>query len=327
MPVENSQAPLSLSEKSGELDNGTSKQFPRQSSSNWCQFPKRPCPAHLRALPTNVVVDDKECQLSISSRSDSARSIPVLTYLCRDNHDHQDSTPRQSQDLHSAVRDAPWQHYNSSQHPHQDAGSDMEKHTAVQACSLHQPLSVQMTLEPEDLSNEESSLEEHVSSLLIYLLLLAPFLSLLTSLYTLLALLFLLLTFPLALCCNPHPRISSWISASLLPPLNIHLSLLHTAIRSRQTINTPLLILINLLLPLYSLLITCAAWTAAIFWAYAAVLGNPASSSGGGGGGGGRGELGNTNAAAIFRVARWWIWWLGMPFDDLDGDGGSDVEQ
>lgn len=164
----------------------------------------------------------------------------------------------------------------------------------------------------------------------VYLLLLAPLLSLPTSLYTLLALILLLLTFPISFYLDPSTRLSAWISSYLLPPLNIHLTLLHynTSFPSpcHRHLNTLLLILTNLFLPLYSLPITCAAWTAAIFWAYAAMLGNPAKENGREAPGfsealgSGEREWGASNASAVFRVARWWIWWLELPFRDRGGE-------
>lgn len=63
--------------------------------------------------------------------------------------------------------------------------------------------------------------------------------------------------------------------------------------------NTPMLIPLNLLAPIYAAGIALSAWVAAAFWFYAAILGDPE-------GGDGRDD----GKAAVLGVSRWWERWL-----------------
>ena len=63
--------------------------------------------------------------------------------------------------------------------------------------------------------------------------------------------------------------------------------------------NTPMLIPLNLLAPIYAAGIALSAWVAAAFWFYAAILGDPE-------GGDGRDD----GKAAVLGVSGWWERWL-----------------
>lgn len=60
-----------------------------------------------------------------------------------------------------------------------------------------------------------------------------------------------------------------------------------------------MLMLINLLSPIYALGIAISAWVAAAFWCYAAILGDPD----------GR-DSKNDGVVAVMGVRRWWEVWL-----------------
>lgn len=63
--------------------------------------------------------------------------------------------------------------------------------------------------------------------------------------------------------------------------------------------NPPMLILIHLFSPVYALGIALSAWVAAVFWAYAVILGDP------------DGRDGNDDGrAAVLGVRAWWERWL-----------------
>ena len=62
------------------------------------------------------------------------------------------------------------------------------------------------------------------------------------------------------------------------------------------------LIFVNLVSPIYAGPIAIAAWTAAVFWFYAAILGNPDGRDGR-----------DDGVAAVMAVRGWWESWLGKP--------------
>jgi hypothetical protein len=63
----------------------------------------------------------------------------------------------------------------------------------------------------------------------------------------------------------------------LAPPLKIHLSFIFASVREEtfSSYSLPLLILVNCLAPLVAIPVAISAWTAAFFWFYAAILGDP----------------------------------------------------
>lgn len=63
--------------------------------------------------------------------------------------------------------------------------------------------------------------------------------------------------------------------------------------------SVPLLLIVNIFSPLVSAALAVAAWVAATFWFFSAMLGDPAGKDGH-----------NDGKAAVLGIRRWWEQWL-----------------
>ncbi|KAL4985406.1 hypothetical protein BDW68DRAFT_165201 [Aspergillus falconensis] len=144
-----------------------------------------------------------------------------------------------------------------------------------------------------------------------------PIFSLLASIYTVFGLLFTLFTLPLRLSsCVPYLRKTSFrtqLCDLLVPQLHIHERLI--GLRPPSVYNDGEqssvedigegysvcgLIMVLLLSSLTSFGLFLLAWTAAFFWVFAMILGNPDGT-----------ERKDDGRAAVLGVSRWWQIWLG----------------
>ncbi|KAL6232273.1 hypothetical protein BDW75DRAFT_218141 [Aspergillus navahoensis] len=144
-----------------------------------------------------------------------------------------------------------------------------------------------------------------------------PIFSLLASVYTVFGLLFTLFTLPLRLCsCVPYLRKTSFrtqLCDLLVPQLHIHERLI--GLRPPSVYNDGEqssvegigegysvggLTMVLLLSSLISFGLLLLAWTAAFFWVFAMILGNPDGT-----------ERKDDGRAAVLGVSRWWQIWLG----------------
>jgi hypothetical protein len=147
-----------------------------------------------------------------------------------------------------------------------------------------------------------------------------PAFSLLTTLYTIFGLLFTLIVSPLRLCsCVPYLRKTSFraqLCDLLVPQLHIHERLIGLRQASSHSVyndgdrssvtdygegySVGGLIMVLLLSSLMSFGLLLLAWTAAFFWIFAMILGNPDGT-----------ERKDDGRAAVLGVSRWWQLWLG----------------
>ncbi|PYH91675.1 hypothetical protein BO71DRAFT_302235, partial [Aspergillus ellipticus CBS 707.79] len=151
-----------------------------------------------------------------------------------------------------------------------------------------------------------------------------PVFSFCAALYTIFGLLFVLLVSPLRICsCIPYFRTTSFraqLCDLLVPQLHIHERLVCLRRFSARSSSTqPIydpdasfvpestasysiggLISVLLLSPFLSIAVLLLAWTAAFFWVFAMVLGNPDGT-----------ERKDDGRAAVLGVCRWWQIWLG----------------
>ncbi|RHZ45800.1 uncharacterized protein CDV56_103168 [Aspergillus thermomutatus] len=163
-------------------------------------------------------------------------------------------------------------------------------------------------------------------SMLFRLSLPVPILSLCTSLYTVFGLIFVVLVSPLRLCSFvPYLRSTSFraqLCDLLVPQLHIHERLVrlrgsaasqsssHQSIYNDPERSSPAeamdcysvggLFMVLLLSSLLSIAFLLLAWTAAFFWVFAMILGNPDGT-----------ERKDDGRAAVLGVSRWWHLWLG----------------
>ncbi|KAK1139650.1 hypothetical protein N8T08_000587 [Aspergillus melleus] len=153
-----------------------------------------------------------------------------------------------------------------------------------------------------------------------------PIFSLCASLYTVFGLFFVLFTAPFRLCsCIPYLRSTSFraqLCDLLVPQLHLHerlACLRKSSFRSastqsiynndpdRPSASNPCepysvggLVAVLLVSSFLSLAFFLLVWTAAFFWVFAMVLGNPDGT-----------ERKDDGRAAVLGVARWWHIWLG----------------
>lgn len=141
----------------------------------------------------------------------------------------------------------------------------------------------------------------------IYLSFLSPFLTLPIALYTLLITPILILLSPLSLLITSYPSLQTQLRTFLSPPINAQLdfilssSTLLVSPDDDEPANPVMLFLVNILSPIYAIGIGLSAWVAALFWFYAAILGDPE---------GGCRDSRDDGRAAVLGVMRWWEGWL-----------------
>jgi hypothetical protein len=119
-------------------------------------------------------------------------------------------------------------------------------------------------------------------------------------LYTLFALVALLLLQPFRLCTK-STTFRHQVIDFLSPTLKAQLAFIYSP-DNVEDYNAPLLVLINLLSPLVSLGVTMAAWVAAAFWFFNAILGDPDGSD--------KPRGYNDGRASVIAVRKWWERWL-----------------
>ncbi|KAI9697269.1 MAG: hypothetical protein M1836_004833 [Candelina mexicana] len=149
---------------------------------------------------------------------------------------------------------------------------------------------------------ESNSVEGKAMQILMYLSLFSPFVTCALSTYSLLVQLFLILISPLRLCTSRR-TLSQQIIQHLAPPLQLQFRLIHSPAQQREgEYSASSLSLTHLLSPVVSVGVAVAAWVAAVFWFYAAILGDPDGKGGS-----------NDGQATVLSVWGWWEAWLMRP--------------
>ncbi|KAF2107360.1 hypothetical protein BDV96DRAFT_506401 [Lophiotrema nucula] len=143
----------------------------------------------------------------------------------------------------------------------------------------------------------EKGPEDKAVKLLLFLSGPCVLLSFLITLWTFLALFIALLLQPFRLC-TAKTSMSSQITAFLAPPLNLQLHLIYS-FASATEYSPPMLVVVNLFSPVVAIGVAMAAWTAAFFWFFSAILGDPAGQDGH-----------NDGRESILGVRNWWERWL-----------------
>ncbi|MCJ1253393.1 hypothetical protein MMC24_001204 [Lignoscripta atroalba] len=147
-----------------------------------------------------------------------------------------------------------------------------------------------------DSLNEDGRPEAHAAWILFYLSVLSPFFTLLVSLYSLLTIICLLILYPISICTTRKS-----LRRKIISPLSAAFHYQLKLIYSTYDLNSEprgIVPLIGLFSPVCSIGIAIAAWVAATFWFYAAILGDP------------DGTKANDGRAAVLGVRRWWSKWL-----------------
>ncbi|KAF2090287.1 hypothetical protein K490DRAFT_54680 [Saccharata proteae CBS 121410] len=149
------------------------------------------------------------------------------------------------------------------------------------------------------LVDDELKLEEHALRILqqLHLSGFCCAMSFLITLWTLLALVLAALLQPLRFC-SMRPDYREQVVKFLAPPLKLQLRMVYAHPLSTMY-NTPLLVLVHLLSPFLAMGVALASWTAACFWIYALIIGDPGSRDGH-----------NDGRESVLTVRSWWESWL-----------------
>ncbi|KAH7117064.1 hypothetical protein B0J11DRAFT_394221, partial [Dendryphion nanum] len=143
----------------------------------------------------------------------------------------------------------------------------------------------------------EKGPEEKPVQLLLYLSGPCALLSLAITLWTFFALLIALLLQPFRVLTKGQ-SLSSQLTTFLAPPLNLQLHLIYS-FTSSTNYSPSMLVIVHLFSPVVAIGVAIAAWTAAFFWFFSAILGDPGGSDGR-----------NDGKESILGVRNWWDRWL-----------------
>ncbi|CAN9386690.1 hypothetical protein CC77DRAFT_954110 [Alternaria alternata] len=143
----------------------------------------------------------------------------------------------------------------------------------------------------------EKGPEEKAWQLLFWLCGPCAFLSGAIALWTILALLISIVLAPLRFCTT-RPPFSAQITAFLAPALNLQLHLVYSH-DSTTDYSAPMLVVVHLFSPVVAFGVAIAAWTAAGFWFFSSILGDPGGHDGH-----------NDGKETIVSVRNWWERWL-----------------
>ncbi|TKA76949.1 hypothetical protein B0A49_01724 [Cryomyces minteri] len=148
------------------------------------------------------------------------------------------------------------------------------------SASVQEADRVNLTYEP-DVEDDGEQLEDKTLKILLYLSGPCAVLSLATLLWSVLVLVLLFSSQPLRLC-STRTSFRAQCIAWLAPPLNLQLSLIYStaAASSTDSYSVAMLLVIYLLSPIISLGVAIAAWVAAVFWIFSAIVGDPSGPSG-----------------------------------------------
>ncbi|EDU48564.1 hypothetical protein PtrSN002B_000832 [Pyrenophora tritici-repentis] len=143
----------------------------------------------------------------------------------------------------------------------------------------------------------EKGPEEKAWQLLFWLCGPCAFLSGAIALWTFFAILIVLLLAPLRLCTTRQP-LSEQIIKFLAPALNLQLHMVYSH-DATTGYSAPMLVIISLFSPIVAFGVAMAAWTAAGFWFFSLILGDPGGNDGH-----------NDGKESIVGVRNWWERWL-----------------
>ena len=117
------------------------------------------------------------------------------------------------------------------------------------------------------------------------------------TLWTFVALLVSLALAPLKLCTS-RPPLSTQLTTFLAPALNLQLHLVYSH-NSSHDYSAPMLVVIHMFSPIIAFGVAIAACTAAAFWFFSSILGDPGGHDGH-----------NDGKESILGVRNWWERWL-----------------
>ncbi|KAJ4331935.1 hypothetical protein N0V95_009776 [Ascochyta clinopodiicola] len=145
----------------------------------------------------------------------------------------------------------------------------------------------------------EKGPEDKAWQLLFYLSAPCALLSMAITFWTLIAILISLALYPLRFCSS-RPSLSAQLTTFLAPALNLQLHLVYSFDAS-ESYSVPMLVVIHLFSPIIAFGIAVAAWTAAGFWFFSSILGDPGGHDGG---------RHNDGQDCILGVRNYWERWL-----------------
>lgn len=199
---------------------------------------------------------------------------------------------RHSQDAIAAVAQPPRAYLDPEKADSSPHGSRSPTHV-----SASNPDATRQTIAYDPDEFDEKGPEDKPVQLLLYLSLPCALLSFLIMLWTLVALCISLLLQPFRLF-STRSTLPTQLTTFLAPPLTLQLHLVYS-FSAADSYSAPMLVLIHLFSPFVAIGVAIAAWTAACFWFFSAILGDPAGQDGH-----------NDGKESILGVRNWWDRWL-----------------
>ncbi|KAF1925446.1 uncharacterized protein M421DRAFT_423764, partial [Didymella exigua CBS 183.55] len=145
----------------------------------------------------------------------------------------------------------------------------------------------------------EKGPEDKAWQLLFYLSGPCALLSVAIAFWSIFAIFISLALYPLRFCSN-RPALSTQLTTFLAPALNLQLHLVYSFDAS-EGYSVPMLVVIHLFSPIIAFGVAIASWTAAGFWFFSSILGDPGGHDGG---------RHNDGKDCILGVRNYWERWL-----------------
>ncbi|KAK5148765.1 hypothetical protein LTR04_000535 [Oleoguttula sp. CCFEE 6159] len=293
--------------------------FRNPSSTSWIAgyyLPSRPSPAAVASssprlsreeaytnpshedVPSHVLSPDLRYLPITASTASSSRVFPGTG----DHRMSRQATSMRGTDLEGGVLGKEQRH-STSRRSSRDTGKSASCHALHlqshrSSASVQEADRVNLTYEP-DVEDDGEQLEDKTLKILLYLSGPCSVLSLATLFWFVLVLILLFLSQPLRLC-STRTSFRAQCIAWLAPSLNLQLSLIYsTAASSTDSYGVAMLLVIYLLSPIVSLGVAIAAWVAAVFWIFSAIVGDPSGPS-----------SHNDGKETVLGVRAWWERWL-----------------
>ncbi|KAF2131037.1 hypothetical protein P153DRAFT_209368 [Dothidotthia symphoricarpi CBS 119687] len=283
---------------------------------------RQPGPQHQRRQSSSSPAPN-ECNHIYNEKDACERRQSVHTERGRRNgrgHDSVISYPFSpcTPSPHSSISSAERRHHSGSEarysvpvvdgrpvsYPPQ-AHLDPEKNDGYSSPQGRQSLNRDLSPQKEQVHDrgeyEEGGAEEKAWQLLFYLSGPCALLSVAITFWTIAALIISLALYPLRFC-STRPSLSSQLESFLAPALNLQLHLVYST-NSKTEYSAPLLVVIHLFSPFVAFGIAIAAWVAACFSFFSAILGDPGGPSSPDG-------HHNDGKESILSVRNWWEKWL-----------------
>lgn len=153
--------------------------------------------------------------------------------------------------------------------------------------------------EEQDVVEQKHLLESKALNILLLLSGTCAALSFLLAFYSILATLAIFFTSPLRLCMKPRLSIREQLLSALTSAQRLQLRCIYAQVANIQGKSVASLLFNLLVSPFLSIGVALAAWTVAIYWIFAVIVGDPDGTEGG-----------DDGVATVLGLRKYWETWL-----------------